>query len=98
MKRGLLSEPMVLPCRSVIKNRCAKSAMSDSLGDRRGNPRDGQIAPHSRCARGGVGLIMVGEVHGDPAYLEKSGHVLIRADSNQQAFRAPARTCIEHHA
>lgn len=98
MKHGLLSDSLVLPCGSVIKNRCAKSAMSDSLGDGRGNPTDGQIALYSRWARGGAGLIIVGEVHGDPEYLEKPGNVVMRADSNQQAFRALARTGIEHDA
>ncbi len=98
MKHGLLSDSLVLPCGSVIKNRCAKSAMSDSLGDGRGNPTDGQIALYSRWARGGAGLIIVGEVHGDPEYLEKPGNVVMRADSNQQAFRALARTGIQHDA
>ena len=32
-----LSDPLTLPCGSVLKNRIAKAAMSDSLGDGRGD-------------------------------------------------------------
>ncbi|MEM5495182.1 hypothetical protein [Hoeflea sp. AS16] len=38
-----LFQPLGLPCSIVLKNRIAKSAMSDSLADGGGNPADAQI-------------------------------------------------------
>jgi len=38
-----LFQPLELPCSIVLKNRIAKSAMSDSLADGGGNPTDAQI-------------------------------------------------------
>lgn len=39
----LLFQPLELPCGTVLKNRIAKSAMSDSLGNGCGNPTDAQM-------------------------------------------------------
>mgnify|MGYP003700426165 CR=1 FL=1 len=35
--------PLELPCCTVLKNRLLKAAMSDSLGDGRGNPTKAQM-------------------------------------------------------
>ena len=52
----ILQTPLKLPCGAVIKNRIAKSPMSDSLSDGGGNPTVGQIRLYERWAEGGVGL------------------------------------------
>ncbi|TVR90902.1 MAG: NADH:flavin oxidoreductase/NADH oxidase family protein [Spirochaetaceae bacterium] len=93
-----LSSSLTLPCGVVLKNRCAKSAMSDSLGDGRGNPTDGQVALYSRWAYGGAGLLIVGEVHGDPQYLEKPGNLVMRSDSDHRRFRELAAAGRENNA
>ncbi|MEM9763821.1 MAG: oxidoreductase, partial [Pseudomonadota bacterium] len=38
-----LFQPLELPCGVILKNRIAKSAMSDSLGNGGGDPTDVQI-------------------------------------------------------
>lgn len=45
-----LFQPFELPCGVILKNRIVKSAMSDSLGDGRGNPTDTQIRLYERWA------------------------------------------------
>ncbi len=82
-----LSDSLQLPCGVILKNRCTKSAMSDSLGDGQGNPTNTQIALYSRWAQGGAGLMIVGEVQGHPHYLEKPGNLVLRSDSNERRFR-----------
>jgi 2,4-dienoyl-CoA reductase-like NADH-dependent reductase (Old Yellow Enzyme family) len=62
-----LFQPLELPCGTVLKNRIVKSAMSDSLGNGRGNPTHAQIRLYERWASAGVAAMIVGEVQGSPA-------------------------------
>lgn len=82
-----LSSPLPLPCGATLKNRIAKSAMSDSLGDGEGHPTNSQINLYRLWAEGGAGLSIVGEVQGDPSKAEKPGNLVLRADSDHAQFR-----------
>jgi 2,4-dienoyl-CoA reductase-like NADH-dependent reductase (Old Yellow Enzyme family) len=73
----VLFQSLELPCGTILKNRIAKSAMSDSLGDGRGNPTDAQIRLYERWAEGGVALSIIGEVQGDPNFAEKPGNLVL---------------------
>ncbi|MEM9224200.1 MAG: NADH:flavin oxidoreductase/NADH oxidase family protein [Pseudomonadota bacterium] len=86
-----LAQPLELPCGVVLKNRIAKSAMSDSLGDGRGNPTDAQVRLYERWAEGGLALSIIGEVHGTPNFAEKPGNLVLRSDSDLKRFVALAR-------
>ncbi|SHH77615.1 NADH:flavin oxidoreductase/NADH oxidase family protein [Marivita hallyeonensis] len=86
-----LFDPLRLPCGTVLKNRLAKSAMSDSLGDGRGGPTDAQIRLYERWANGGVALSIIGEVQGTPDFPEKPGNLVLDARSDQQRFETLAR-------
>ncbi|MEJ8562668.1 oxidoreductase [Yoonia sp. GPGPB17] len=79
---------LTLPCGVSIKNRLAKSAMSDSLGDGRGDPTDEQIQLYGRWAAGGVALSIVGEVQGNPHAAEKPGNLVLDAQSDTARLRA----------
>lgn len=87
----LLFRPLELPCGVVLANRIAKAAMSDSLGDGRGDPTPVQMRLYERWAEGGVGLSIVGEVQGDPRFAEKPGNLVLRPGSDHAAFRDLAR-------
>lgn len=93
-----LFRPLELPCGAALKNRLAKSAMSDSLGDGRGDPTPAQIRLYERWAAGGAALSIVGEVQGDPAFAEKPGNLVLRPDSDAGAFRGLARAGAAHGA
>jgi 2,4-dienoyl-CoA reductase-like NADH-dependent reductase (Old Yellow Enzyme family) len=86
-----LFQPVRLPCGAVLKNRIAKAAMSDSLGDGCGNPTEAQLRLYRRWADGGLGLSIVGEVHGDPHFAEKPGNLVLNAGSDEAGFRALAQ-------
>ncbi len=85
-----LGRALELPCGIVLKNRLIKSAMSDSLGDGKGNPTRAQGRLYERWAEGGVALSLIGEVQGDPRYPEKPGNLVLVPDADLQAMQALA--------
>ncbi len=85
-----LGAPLTLPCGATLKNRIAKSAMSDSLGDGRGNPTDTQIRLYERWAEGGVAISFIGEVQIDPRYPEKPGNLVLWQGSDTAKLKALA--------
>lgn len=92
----ILQRPLELPCGVILKNRLAKSPMSDSLGDGLGNPTKAQIRLYEKWARGGVALSFIGEVQGDPHFPEKPGNLVLGADSNLSLFQSlSSRALIE---
>ncbi|WP_432472474.1 NADH:flavin oxidoreductase/NADH oxidase family protein [Amphritea sp. HPY] len=92
----LLKRSLELPCGAVLKNRIAKSAMSDSLADGAGDPTEAQIRLYERWAEGGGALSIIGEVQGDPRFPEKPGNLVFGANSNLKALNALAtRASIE---
>lgn len=86
-----LFQPLQLPCGAVLKNRLVKSAMSDSLGDGRGNPTTAQIRLYERWANGGVAAMIIGEVQGSPRFAEKPGNLVLRESSDKSLFESLAR-------
>jgi 2,4-dienoyl-CoA reductase-like NADH-dependent reductase (Old Yellow Enzyme family) len=80
----LLQNQLELPCGAILRNRLAKSPMSDSLGDGEGNPTEAQIRLYEKWAEGGVALSFVGEVQGDSRFPEKPGNLVLGANSNQK--------------
>jgi len=92
----LLKRSLELPCGAVLKNRLAKSAMSDSLADGAGDPTETQIRLYERWAEGGVALSIIGEVQGDPRFPEKPGNLVFGANSDLEALHSLAsRASIE---
>ncbi|MDN2566720.1 oxidoreductase [Aquibium sp. A9E412] len=86
-----LFRPLTLPSGVVLKNRLAKAAMSDSLGDGRGNPTGAQRRLYARWAAGGAALSVVGEVQGDPHFAEKPGNLVLAPGADAAGFAALAR-------
>lgn len=86
-----LFRPLTLPCGAILKNRIAKSAMSDSLGDGTGHPTADQMHLYRRWADGGVGVSIIGEVQGHPGFAEKPGNLVLDDNSDLERFRALAR-------
>lgn len=84
---GRLFQPLQLPCGTILKNRIAKSAMSDSLGDGCGNPTEAQIRLYERWADGGAATMIVGEVQGSPDFAEKPGNLVLCPDSDHAKFK-----------
>ncbi|MEH6477943.1 MAG: hypothetical protein V7727_19790 [Sneathiella sp.] len=82
---------MKLPCGVTLKNRIAKSAISDSLGDGTGHPTTEQIWLYQRWARGGTAVSIIGEVQGNAGFAEKPGNLVINETSDLDRFRELAK-------
>lgn len=89
--RSPLSQPLELPCGVILKNRIAKSAMSDSLGDGCGNPTNAQIRLYKRWAKGGLALSIIGEVQGTSNFAEKPGNLVLNLTSDLGNFETLSR-------
>jgi 2,4-dienoyl-CoA reductase-like NADH-dependent reductase (Old Yellow Enzyme family) len=86
----VLFETLELPCGVKLKNRIAKSAMSDSLGDGTGHPTAEQNRLYQRWAQGGLALSIIGEVQPSPGYAEKPGNLVLDMNSDMSKFEALA--------
>ena len=84
----VLGSSLDLPCGAVLKNRLAKSAMSDSLGNGEGDPTGVQARLYERWAQGGAAVSIIGEVQGDPRFPEKPGNLVFDAHSDQRAIQS----------
>ena len=83
----VLRSSLELPCGAVLKNRIAKSAMSDSLGNGKGDPTEAQVRLYERWAEGGAALSIIGEVQGNPRFPEKPGNLVFGETSDRRAIR-----------
>lgn len=98
-----ISTPLSLPCGAVLKNRLAKAAMSDALADPRTNlPCERHNTVYARWAKGGVGLLITGNVMVDRMALEATRNVALEPTdaakkngtrNHLAAFAAWAQAC-----
>lgn len=91
-----ISQPLTLPCGVVVKNRIAKSAMSDSLGGGTGYPTQAQERLYQRWADGGAAISIIGEVQTDAGFAEKPGNLVLNAQSNLERFRRLAKNGLQN--
>lgn len=89
-QQEVLFKTLELPCGVVLKNRIAKSAMSDSLGDGTGHPTIEQNRLYQRWAEGGLAVSIVGEVQPMSNFAEKPGNLVLDAASDLSKFRTLA--------
>lgn len=87
-RHHILRSSLELPCGAVLKNRLAKAAMSDSLGNGEGDPTKVQARLYERWAEGGAAVSIIGEVQGDPRFPEKPGNLVLGPQSDQEAIRS----------
>lgn len=94
-----LFSPLVLPNGTVIPNRIAKAAIAASLAAR-GQLPDARLARvEQNFARGGVGLIITGNVMVDPLALGNPGDVALHKDTaDLTPFKAWAQAARSHGA
>ncbi len=91
---SILGTTLELPCGAILKNRLAKSSMSDSLADGEGNPTEPQVRLYERWAQGGIALSFIGEVQGDPRFPEKPGNLVLGQHSNPVLFEQLTRRAL----
>ncbi|HEY0975772.1 MAG TPA: NADH:flavin oxidoreductase/NADH oxidase family protein [Solimonas sp.] len=83
----ILSQPLTLANGQVIKNRIAKSAMSEALGTLDNHPTSRLDRLYGAWADGGVGLCVTGNVMIDRRALGEPGNVVVEDETDLDALR-----------
>lgn len=84
----VLAQPFSLPNGSIIKNRLAKSAMSESMGTYDNRVTPGLVRLYDRWADGGIGLCITGNVMIDKRALGEPGNVVVEDESDLDMLKA----------
>jgi 2,4-dienoyl-CoA reductase-like NADH-dependent reductase (Old Yellow Enzyme family) len=87
MKADLLNQPLRLPNGSVLRNRLAKAAMSETLGTYDNRPTMDLMRLYRRWAASGLGLIVTGNVMIDRRALGEPGNVVVEDEADLPALR-----------
>jgi len=87
MKPNLLNQPLRLPNGSVLRNRLAKAAMSETLGTYDNRPTPDLVQLYRRWAGSGLGLIITGNVMIDRRALGEPGNVAIEDEADLPVLR-----------
>ncbi|MCA9614244.1 MAG: NADH:flavin oxidoreductase/NADH oxidase family protein [Myxococcales bacterium] len=83
-----LDDSLSLPCGLTLGNRLAKAAMTECVADPRDNqPNARHETLYRRWARGGLGLVVTGNVMVDRRYLERTTNVVIDEHTDRAALR-----------
>lgn len=81
MTKASYSDPLELPCGLRLKNRFARSAMTEALADVRDAPNTAHQTLYKRWSGGGMAMQMTGNVMVDKRYLERPGNVVVQDES-----------------
>ncbi len=95
---NLLSQPLRLPNGSVLRNRLAKSAMSETLGTYDNRPTAKLIPLYRRWAASGIGLLITGNIMIDRRALGEPGNVAIEDERDLSMLQQWARAATDQGA
>lgn len=84
----VLAQSFTLPNGCVVKNRLAKSAMSESLGTLDGHVTQGLVRLYERWADGGTGLLITGNVMIDHRALGEPHNVIVEDERDLDLLKA----------
>lgn len=83
-----IASPLTLPCGATLKNRIAKGAMTEGLGDARNRATEAHVRLYRRWAEGGAGMLLTGNVQIDRRHMERPGNVAIDGEQSNEALAA----------
>ena len=86
MTNSVLSRPIDLPCGIQLKNRLARSAMTEALADSQDRPTVAHRTLYKRWSEGGFALQLTGNVMVDRRYLERPGNVVVEDETALDAL------------
>lgn len=91
MTSSALFEPLTLPNGAVLPNRLCKAAMEENLAAPGQVPGQDLFRLYSAWAKGGVGLVLTGNVMVTPAAMTGPGGVVLEAGTDLAPFREWAK-------
>ena len=97
-ENNLLAQPLRLANGGVLRNRLAKSSMSETLGTYDNHPTPKLVELYRRWAASGVGLLLTGNVMIDRRALGEPGNVAIEDESDLPILKQWARAVTDQGA
>lgn len=97
-RTDVLTKPLRLPNGSVLLNRLAKAAMSETLGSYDNRPTPKLVKLYRRWAASGIGLLITGNVMIDRRALGEPGNVVIEDEADLPMLRQWARGATDQGA
>ena len=94
----LLAQPLRLPNGSVLRNRLAKSAMSEALATYDNHATAKLVELYTRWAASGIGLLFTGNVMIDRRALGEPGNVVIEDEADLPILQQWARSATDQGA
>ncbi len=82
-----ISETVKLPCGAVLKNRIAKSAMTEGAADYKNRPTQGHLNQYKLWSEGGAGLLITGNLMVQRGHLERTGNVVIDGEPDSKSWK-----------
>lgn len=92
---SILNTPFTLPNGTVLKNRIAKSAMSENLANKDNSPSKEIIRAYKRWGEGGLGLNITGNVMVDSKALNAPGNIVIEDRRHLDLLKLWTSTVLE---
>ena len=93
-----LNQPLRLPNGHVLRNRLAKSSMSETLGTYTNHATPKLVELYRRWASSGIGLMFTGNVMIDRRALGEPGNVVIEDESDMPILKQWARAATDQGA
>ena len=87
----ILANPLTLPCGAVLPNRLCKGAMTEGLADAHNNATQSHIGLYERWARGGVGMMLTGNVQINRRHLERPGNIVVDKATSKEGLQSLER-------
>lgn len=84
----ILNQPFTLPNGTIVKNRLAKSAMSEALGTTDNRVTSGLVRLYQRWAEGGIGTLITGNVMIDQRALGEPNNVVVEDERDLELLKA----------
>ena len=97
-KTNLLAQPLRLANGRVLRNRLAKSAMSEALATYDNHATEQLVGLYGRWAASGIGLLFTGNVMIDRRALGEPGNVVIEDESDLPVLQRWARAATDQGA
>lgn len=85
-----LQQPFTLPCGVTIKNRIAKSALSEGIAEPNGRPTEALFNLYERWGNGGAGILFSGNVMVDKAHLVNANVMIAEDEAFLDAYKTLA--------
>lgn len=81
-----LNQPFTLPSGMIVKNRIAKSALSEGIAEANGRPSEALFNLYEQWGKGGAGILFSGNVMVDKAHLVNANVMIAEGDEFLEDF------------